>query len=248
MTGLGLTLTLVRHGESIGNVAAAQAHASSSEVVDVPARDGRRVLSERGIAQARALGCVLGGRGRASGGGLFVVLALPSGSTDRTDLPGRCRGDRARSDRRTVARSRPGGPGHLDGCRDPAPLSRGGGQGVGGGGKLNHRPSGGESWADVIGRVRSVMRDISDLESGQHVLVVSHDVVIMSFGYVAELLTEDEVLSIAGDSPLLNASVTHLARDADGRWHVERYNDATHVERSEATVTQHPGERHEQPR
>ncbi len=71
MTGLGLTLTLVRHGESVGNVAAAQAQASNSEVVDVPARDADVCLSERGIAQARALGSAL-----AAGGGLPAMDSL----------------------------------------------------------------------------------------------------------------------------------------------------------------------------
>jgi broad specificity phosphatase PhoE len=246
MTGLGLTLTLVRHGESVGNVAAAQAHASNSEVVDVPARDADVCLSERGIAQARALGSAL-----AAGGGLPAVDSLwcsPYLRAQQTaqicleeagvTVPGRI-DERLRDRDLGVLDTLTG-----DGIQRRHPEEAARRRWLG---KFYHRPAGGESWADVIGRVRSVMRDISDLESGRHVLVVSHDVVIMSFRYVAELLTEDEVLSIAGDSPLLNASVTHLARDADGRWHVERYNDATHVERSEAAVTRHPGERHEQP-
>jgi glucosyl-3-phosphoglycerate phosphatase len=45
-------LLLVRHGESEGNVAAAEAHSSGAEEIAVPARDADVGLSDLGRAQA----------------------------------------------------------------------------------------------------------------------------------------------------------------------------------------------------
>ena len=53
-------LVLIRHGESQGNVAAAEAHAADAHEIDVPARDADVVLSELGRRQAKALGVALG--------------------------------------------------------------------------------------------------------------------------------------------------------------------------------------------
>jgi phosphohistidine phosphatase SixA len=49
-------LVLVRHGESMGNVAAAAAHEADAEVIEVGQRDADVELSEVGQDQARALG------------------------------------------------------------------------------------------------------------------------------------------------------------------------------------------------
>ena len=53
-------LLLVRHGESEGNVAAAQAHEADAHEIDVPARDPDVALSDLGREQAAAVGTVLG--------------------------------------------------------------------------------------------------------------------------------------------------------------------------------------------
>ncbi|MCW2817272.1 MAG: phosphoglycerate mutase, partial [Marmoricola sp.] len=45
-------LLLVRHGESEGNVAAARAHETGAEQIDVPARDADVRLSDLGREQA----------------------------------------------------------------------------------------------------------------------------------------------------------------------------------------------------
>ena len=49
-------LILVRHGESAGNVAAAEAVAANEDVIDAPMRDADVPLSDAGTDQARALG------------------------------------------------------------------------------------------------------------------------------------------------------------------------------------------------
>ena len=52
-------LVLVRHGESMGNVAAANAHAADAEVIEVGQRDADVPLSPTGVEQAQALGAGL---------------------------------------------------------------------------------------------------------------------------------------------------------------------------------------------
>ena len=49
-------LVLVRHGESMGNAAAAAAHAASADVIEVEHRDADVPLSGVGVEQAKALG------------------------------------------------------------------------------------------------------------------------------------------------------------------------------------------------
>lgn len=76
-------------------------------------------------------------------------------------------------------------------------------------GKFYHRPAGGESWADVVLRMRSFlfeqkMRGINDL------IFFSHDVTILCALYICYDLTVDEVLAMQKESPILNGSVTEM--------------------------------------
>jgi broad specificity phosphatase PhoE len=236
-----LSLTLVRHGESVGNVAAEHAHATRAEVVEVPARDADVALSQTGVDQARAWGSAL-----AAGPGVDSLWCSPYLRAQQTAqfglqtaglvVPGRV--DERLRDRdlgvldtltsRGVAAHHPEEAARREWV-----------------GKFYHRPAGGESWTDVIGRVRSLLRDVHEIDSGHHVLIVSHDVVILSFRYVVEQLTEQQMLAVAQDSPLRNCSVTRIVANRRGGWALERYNDATHLERSDVEATEHRGDRHE---
>lgn len=53
-------------------------------------------------------------------------------------------------------------------------------------GKMYYRPPGGESWADVAQRLRSVLGDLVRAEDGRRVLVVTHDATVMLLRYVLE--------------------------------------------------------------
>jgi ADP-dependent NAD(P)H-hydrate dehydratase len=57
-------------------------------------------------------------------------------------------------------------------------------------GKFYHRPPGGESWADVILRLRSAMNTINLHYSGRRVLIVCHQVVVLCMRYILEELDE----------------------------------------------------------
>ncbi len=81
-------------------------------------------------------------------------------------------------------------------------------------GKFYYRPPGGESWCDVVQRVRNAWTDLRLQYAGEAVVVVSHQVGIASFRYVLEHLTETEVLGLA---EIENASLTTYAHDPTGR-------------------------------
>ena len=65
-------------------------------------------------------------------------------------------------------------------------------------GKFYFRPPGGESWCDVILRLRSVLDTVSLHYShpGSRVLVVGHQVIVLCLRYLIEELTEEEILAI----------------------------------------------------
>jgi broad specificity phosphatase PhoE len=80
-------------------------------------------------------------------------------------------------------------------------------------GKFYFRPSGGESWCDVILRLRSVLETITREHRQEHVLIVTHQVIVNCFRYLLERMDEREILEVdrAGDVP--NCSVTWYAYD-----------------------------------
>jgi broad specificity phosphatase PhoE len=109
-------------------------------------------------------------------------------------------------------------------------------------GKFYYRPPGGESWADLALRVRSVLADLDRAHDDRRVLVVAHDAVIAVVRYVCEELSEPEVLELARRSPVRNAAVTRLVRRAD-RWVATVVNDDAHLREADTAVTEHPGDR-----
>jgi broad specificity phosphatase PhoE len=235
-------LLLVRHGESEGNVAAAAAHEAGAEEIDVPARDPDVRLSDLGRQQAAAVGQCL--RRMEAAHRPDVVACSPYLRARETAmLVGRTAGlelaeivDERLRDRELGVLDRLTGRGVE--ARYPEEHARRLWQG-----KFYHRPAGGESWADVVLRLRSWLTDVDVALPGQRVLVVSHDVVIALLRYVCCGLEEHEVLELARTTPLHNAAVSRYVRDADGRWHVTAYDDVTHLRAAGLPVTEHPGER-----
>jgi 2,3-bisphosphoglycerate-dependent phosphoglycerate mutase len=82
-------------------------------------------------------------------------------------------------------------------------------------GKFYHRPPGGESWADVILRLRSVMNTINLHYAGRRVLIVCHQVVVLCFRYILEDLEEQEILTIDREAALLNCGISSYDFEAD---------------------------------
>ena len=77
-------------------------------------------------------------------------------------------------------------------------------------GKFYHRPPGGESWCDVILRLRSVVDMMTREHRGERVLLVCHSVVILCFRYLLERMTEEEILEIDRNNEVANWSCASL--------------------------------------
>lgn len=240
-------LLLVRHGESEANVAASAARDAGAEVIDVPARDPDVRLSPTGRDQAEALG-----RALATGAldhSPDVIFSSPYARARETaDIA-------ARTAALTVSvlsdeRLRDRELGILDtltqlGVQRRFPQEAERRRWLG---KFYHRPPGGESWADVALRLRSVVAELNTLGEGQRVMVVCHDAVIFLFRYILEGLSEQEILDLAATNTVANASSTVFVRPSGvGPWELKDFNQTSHLSREGVTVTEHGGEANVQP-
>jgi broad specificity phosphatase PhoE len=233
---------LVRHGQSEGNVAAEAADRDALERIDVPARDPDVVLSQTGREQAAALGQWLNDLPadqrpqivwtspyrRARETAEIALKACDMELDFRVDERLRDR-DMGITDALTAAGIK---------AKYPEEAERRAWIG-----KFYYRPSGGESWADVAFRVRSVLTDLANTENNERVLVTAHDVVNLLFTYVAEGLDEEAVLERARTNGLVNCSVCRLERDEESPtgWRVTAYNEADHLRHLGVAVTDQPG-------
>jgi broad specificity phosphatase PhoE len=82
-------------------------------------------------------------------------------------------------------------------------------------GKFYHRPPGGESWADVILRLRSMLNTINLHYCDRRVLVVCHQVVVLCFRYILEELDEEAILKIDRQAEILNCGIAEYDFEAD---------------------------------
>jgi broad specificity phosphatase PhoE len=219
------SITLVRHAESVGNVADAAAHRASAEALDLADRDADVPLSETGRRQAAALGRWLRRRADADRPDLAVSSpyrrALQTAGVALDGL-----GVDVDQDERLRERDL----GVFDGltgrgieARFPDESKRRARLG-----KFYYQPPSGESWVDVVLRVRSLLRDLERLDGAQ-VWLFTHQAVIMAHRFVLEGLDEQEVLRLSREVPLPNASVTVYRRRGD-RMHLDVFGDASAVE------------------
>jgi glucosyl-3-phosphoglycerate phosphatase len=235
-------LVLVRHGESAGNVAAAQADAADAEEIEVPARDPDIELSELGRAQAQALGTALAAlpeseRLDAVACSPYVRARETAGlACEKAGLRAPVHVDERLRDRELGVLDRLTERGVA--ARHPEELARRRWQG-----KFYHRPAGGESWADVLLRLRSWLSDADDAFGGRRVLVVGHDVVIVLLRYICEELDERSVLELAAATPVRNAGLSRFVRRADRSWTIAGYDEVDHLRAAGLTVTEHTGAR-----
>ncbi|MBI2769511.1 MAG: histidine phosphatase family protein [Burkholderiales bacterium] len=209
-TGWPHTLWIVRHGQSAGNVARDAAEAAGLHVIDIAERDIDVPLSDLGCEQARALGRWFGALPADSSP--EVVLCSPyirARETTRLllEAAGHPPGEvRVRVDERLREKEF----GVLDrlthfGIRQKFPEL---GEQRAHVGKFYFRPPGGESWCDVILRLRSLLEMATREHGSQRVLVVAHQVIVNCMRYLLECMDESEILQIdrMGDVP--NCGVT----------------------------------------
>ena len=111
-------------------------------------------------------------------------------------------------------------------------------------GKFYYRPPCGESWCDVILRLRSALDTISLHHSGRRVLIVGHQVVVLCLRYLLEDLDERRILEIDRQADVANCGVTEYrfdpAHGPDGGLALARYNFTAPLSREGAPVTTEP--------
>ena len=228
---------LVRHGESMGNVADAQAHRAKSGRLELDVRDPDVPLSDTGRSQAEALGTWLAGlpeheRPTAALSSPFTrALTTAQLATAGIDV-------RVRTDERLRERDFGAFDGMTrSGIREQFPDEAERRDLLG---KFYYRPPGGESWADVALRIRSVLATEGLRYDCERLLVVAHQAVIMVFRYVLEELSEQELLEVDREEQVANASLTRYDRDADGNLQLTSFNEVEHLTQEAREVTEEP--------
>jgi broad specificity phosphatase PhoE len=239
-------LYIVRHGESAGNVARDAAIEAGQRMIDIDIRDVDVPLSELGQNQATALGRWFGAlseeerpnivltspylRARHTAGLIVKTAGM------REDSYSLIVDERFREkefgilDRLTAV-------GVMERYPDQAEFRRLLG-------KFYHRPPGGESWCDVILRLRSATEMLSREYCGQRVLIVCHAVVVLCMRYILEHLTESELLAVDKNAEIANCSVTSYEHDAAlgprGNLRLKLFNFVAPLEEAGAPVTSEP--------
>jgi len=213
-------LWVARHGQSAGNVARDVAEAAGHAWIDVEFRDIDTPLSDLGVQQSLALGQWFGKlpanqrpqvvlcspyvRARETARLLMEQADLRHGHEVRLRVDERLRekefGLLDRLTRHGIQQKYP----ELHEQRAHV-------------GKFYFRPPGGESWCDVILRLRSLTEMMAREHGGERVLVVAHQVIVNCMRYLIENLDEAKILAIdkMGDVP--NCAVTAYRMDAAGR-------------------------------
>jgi len=226
-------LAVVRHGLSTGNIAAAAAEGDGAEVIDLAERDADVPLSVTGREQAGALRSVFADMLADLRPEVAVVSpslrARQTAEAALADLPVPLRVDERLRDRelgvldlltaRGVAARYPGEE------RRRARL-----------GKFYYRPPGGESWADVLLRLRSLLGDLGAAHPDGRVVLFAHEATVLLIRYLVEGLDEAELMAVARTTTVANCSISSWRR-TDGELRPETFNDVAHLPAEGAPVT-----------
>lgn len=239
-------LWIVRHGESAGNVARDAAQTSGAADIDIGGRDVDVPLSPLGEQQSAALGRWFASMSASERP--EIVLMSPYLRARRTaqaikdaggltaDFPGFVIDERLREkefgilDRLTRFGIEQRYP---EQAEARALL-----------GKFYFRPPAGESWCDVILRLRSVLDTTSLHYGGKRVLIVAHQVVVLCMRYLLETMDEKTILAIDAEGDVANCAVTEYAfRPREGKVGdliLQKYNFVAPLENEGAPVTSSP--------
>jgi probable phosphoglycerate mutase len=240
-------LWLVRHGESAGNVARDAAEAAGLSIIDIAERDMDIPLSPLGRNQAHALGRWFAAMPEAQRPTVVLMspyvralqtgtLVIESGGLRSSTSLLEVVDERLREkefgvlNKLTKAGILVNYPREAE-LRDHV-------------GKFYYRPPAGESWCDVILRLRSVVDTIQLQHPRERVLVVAHQVVVLCLRYLLERMTEAQILSIDAAADVANCSVTayEFERDETGRGQMalRAYNHVAPLEEAGEQVTDKP--------
>jgi probable phosphoglycerate mutase len=212
-------LWLVRHGQSQGNVARDAADKAGAHEIGVEMRDVDVPLSALGLDQAKAAGrwfAALPHDERPQ-----LILSSPYVRAKQTAEIICKEGALAGGPARTVVdeRLREREFGIFDrltslGIRERFPEEAAHRRRLG---KFYHRPPGGESWADVILRLRSMLNTINLHYCNKRVVIVCHQVVVLCFRYILEELDEAQILAIDRQAEVLNCGIAVYEFEPDAK-------------------------------
>jgi broad specificity phosphatase PhoE len=239
-------LWVVRHGQSAGNVARDAADAAGLAAIDIDMRDVDVPLSELGHLQADALGRWFAAM--PEGGRPEVVLVSPYVRARQTAKAICLAGGVTEAARQPIVdeRLREREFGLWDrlttaGVRDKYPDQAEQRTLLG---KFYHRPPGGESWADVILRLRSALDTVSLHHADRRVLIVCHQVVVLCLRYILEEMDEAQILAIDRDADVVNCGVCEYDFEPDDELAcspaLARYNFTAPLVEEDAPVTSAP--------
>ncbi len=241
LPGWPARLWLVRHGQSAGNVAAAEAATAGRALIDVADRDVDVPLSALGRRQARALGDWFAEQPAAERP--TVLLASPY-----------CRAVETARAVAAALRLDPGSDRFVVDERlrerELGTLNRLTRQGISARypaeaelrarlGKFYYRPPSGESWCDVLLRLRLWVNDLRVAGGDERVLIVAHQVIVLCFRYLLERMTEAQILQIDRQGDVPNCGITAYERTPAGdRMLLRAYNFVAPLEQAGAPVTE----------
>ena len=203
------TLWIIRHGQSAGNVARDHAEANGLDLIDIAFRDIDVPLSDLGHDQSAALGAWFGRlppdeqpevvlcspyiRAQQTAKLMVEHARLNGNAVMRLDerLREKEFGILDRLTKHGIARKYP----ELNEQRGHV-------------GKFYFRPPGGESWCDVVLRLRSLTEMVTREYAGRRVLVVAHQVIVNCMRYLLEHMDEAQILAIDRQGDVPNCAVT----------------------------------------
>jgi broad specificity phosphatase PhoE len=230
-------LVIARHAESVGNVADQEARRSGAARLDLDTRDADVELSRTGQRQAEALRSWIADApaelrptlvlsspyqralqtARIATAGLDVELVVDERLRERDlGLFDGLTGEGIRSE-------------YADEARRRSKV-----------GKFYYQPPSGESWADVVLRVRTLLADLRLGFEGECVWFFTHQAVIMSLRYVLDGLDEEQILEVEKEHSLANVSLTTYRLAEDGMV-LEGFGDTSPISTYGADLT------HEEP-
>lgn len=232
-------LWIVRHGESIGNLAAAHATALGLPAIELSGREIDVPLSPLGERQALAVGqwfAAAPAEERPT-----AILSSPYARARQTaervrdgaGLGAAVLVDERIRERELGVLNRLTRVGVAERFPEQLALQEQFG-------KFYYRPPGGESWCDVSLRLRSFLDTLARDYAGEHVLIACHSALVFLFRYLLEGMEADRVVALSRSEEIANCSLTAYRADRAGRPVLELFNHVAPLEEASEPITEKP--------
>ncbi|WP_328341946.1 histidine phosphatase family protein [Micromonospora sp. NBC_00421] len=224
-------LTVVRHGQSLANVAFAEAHTRGVAAHGLTGRDADIDLSPLGRRQATRLGHWLAAqpadqlpehvvcspylRARQTWARVADTAAALGVTHPPADLDDRLV-DRGMGDLELLTPL-------MIAERFPTEAAR-----LAADGLYAYRPPDGETFDDVVARVRAALADLGSRHAGRRVWVVAHDAVVVAVRHLLDGLSFTDLDAILATTPIANTSLTRYAH-ARGRLQLVEFAATPHL-------------------